>query len=70
MYLKVLCGANGEFDKPLDNLPRPISNSLNDTLRHILSELLFCNVIPGFNSPVKCGTINTNEPIPIITAPI
>lgn len=37
--------------------------------RHILSELELAKLMPGFGSPVKWGNINTNEPMPIITAP-
>lgn len=66
---KVLCGANGGFDRPVDSRPRPMSSSLNDTPRQMLSELLLCMLMPGFASPVKCGTIKTSEPIPMMTAP-
>lgn len=66
---RMLCGANGGLDNPLDNLPKPMSCSRTETSRQMLSDVLLSSIRPGFCSPVKCGTINTSEPIPMITAP-
>lgn len=68
IYLKLLCGVKGGFERP-DSLPIMSSCFRTDTNRHILSAVLLSIIIPGFGSPVKCGNININEPIPIITAP-
>lgn len=55
---------------PEDSRPRPISCSLTETVLQILSELEFVSIIElECGSAVKCGTMNTNDPTPIITAP-
>jgi hypothetical protein len=64
-----LCGANGGLDRPFENLPKSMSCSRTETKRQILSEVLLSKAMPGLMSPVKCGSININEPMPMITAP-
>ena len=53
IYLKLLCGARGGFDRPVESRPRPMSSSRSETPRHILSDDLFCKLMPGLGSPIK-----------------
>jgi hypothetical protein len=54
---------------PDDNLPSPMSCSLTDTPRQILSELELARVDARCGSAMKCGTVNTMDPMPITMEP-
>lgn len=54
---------------PDDSLPNPMSCSLTDTPRQILSELELAWMVGRCGSAMKCGTVNTTEPMPITTEP-
>lgn len=60
--LKLLGGSPGRFPKLLISPGKRV-------IRQILSSVLLFASISLFASAMKCGTRNTNDPIPIITAP-
>lgn len=56
--------------RPCDKRPSPpMSDSSARGNRQMLSSDLLLASISLFTSAIKCGTTNTNDPMPIITAP-